>query len=296
MRPPSLESRYHNCEHLTKSDYITRLEAGQDVRQCLSEMGFQDNVKHTFGNLRKYEDFIDVSLACEDGQQSSHVTAVVGNKVVLAASGAFFQNILKNNKKANLLIYLGRVKSEYLEAILDFLYVGEATVEKERLDEFLAAASELKIAGLMSQNTERDDNILEQSPKTSNSRDENSKTTIPSCLSVSTNSVEPEIVKSEEKGDMIERQNQFSGNLEELDETVKSMMVKSTNFVANRRAKTYADICKVCGKEGLGSAIKNHIEANHLEGLSIPCNQCDKIFKSRGALCRHVSIHHRQGR
>ena len=82
-------------------------------------------------------------LACEDG----HI-------VVLAASSAFFQNLLNNNKKASLLIYLGRVKSEYLEGILDFLYVGEATVEKAHLDEFLAAASEVSIAGLMRQNTE----------------------------------------------------------------------------------------------------------------------------------------------
>ena len=71
---------------------------------CLKWASFQDNVKHTFGNLQKDEDFTDVSLACEDGQQFQT------HKVVLAASGGFFQNILKN-----LLIYLGRVKSEYLE-------------------------------------------------------------------------------------------------------------------------------------------------------------------------------------
>ena len=36
---------------------------------CLKWASFQDNVKHTFGNLQKDEDFTDVSLACEDGQQ-----------------------------------------------------------------------------------------------------------------------------------------------------------------------------------------------------------------------------------
>ena len=71
---------------------------------CLKWTSFQGNVKHTLRNMRKDEDFTDVSLACEDGQQFQ------AHKVVLAASGAFFQNILKN-----LLIYLGRVKSEYLE-------------------------------------------------------------------------------------------------------------------------------------------------------------------------------------
>ena len=182
------------------------------------------------------------------------------------------------------------------EAILDFLHVGEAIVEKAHLDEFLAAASELKIAGLMRQNTGKDENILEQTPRKSNSKDdlENSKTTIPSCLSVSIIPSEPEVVKSEEKGSFINRQHQFSGNLEEQDETVRSVMLKSTNLVANRRAKAYANICKVCGKEGLGSAIKNHIEVNHLEGIVLPCNHCASTFKTRVGLRTHAYKAHAQ--
>ena len=101
-------------------------------------------------------------------------------------------------------------------------------------------------------------------------------------------------MKSEEKGSVINRQNQFSGNLEELDETVRSMMVKSTNLVAIRRAKAYADICKVCGKEGLGSAIKNHIEVNNLEGIVLPCNHCASTFKTRVGLRTHANKSHAQ--
>ena len=56
----------------------------------------------------------------------------------------------------------GEVRVSRAEAILDFLYVGEAIVEKAHLDEFLAVASELKIAGLMRQKTEKDENILEK--------------------------------------------------------------------------------------------------------------------------------------
>ena len=68
----------------------------------------------------------------------------------------------------------------------------------------------------------------------------------------------------------------FSGDLEELDERVKSMMEKSLNKYDTGR---FADLCKVCGKEGKGWNIKEHIEANHLEGIVIPCNLCDKIFR-----------------
>ena len=32
--------------------------------------------------------------------------------------------------------------------------------------------------------------------------------------------------------------------------------------------------------------MKDHIEANHLEGISLPCNYCDKIFRSR-----HITYH-----
>ena len=50
--------------------------------------------------------------------------------------------------------------------------------------------------------------------------------------------------------------------------------------------------CKVCGKEGVYGHIKNHIEANHIEGVSIPCTLCEKIFRSRPALKNHNLTHH----
>ena len=45
------------------------------------------------------------------------------------------------------------------------------------------------------------------------------------------------------------------------------MIEKSKNNYSNGAQK--ADKCKVCGKEGKGGNIKDHIEANHLKGLSI---------------------------
>ena len=56
-------------------------------------------------------------------------------------------------------------------------------------------------------------------------------------------------------------------------------MGKSQNNLANGLQK--ADICKICGKEGKGNMIKDHIEANHLEGIDLPCNQCEKTFRYR---------------
>ena len=41
-----------------------------------------------------------------------------------------------------------RMKREDLDAIVDFLYFGEANVHQENLDAFLALAEELKLKGL----------------------------------------------------------------------------------------------------------------------------------------------------
>ena len=84
----------------------------------------------------------------------------------------------------------------------------------------------------------------------------------------------------------------FSGDLEELEQRVKSMMEKSQNNYANETRLAHR--CKVCGKEGMGSAIKDHIEANHLEGIIVPCGQCEKTFGYRNGLRKHLRKDHQK--
>ena len=87
------------------------------------------------------------------------------------------------------------------------------------------------------------------------------------------------------KEQRISRSNFVSGDFKQLDEKVKSMMMKSQNRTSD--GLKFMDICKVCGKEGQWVAIRDHIEANHLEGVSLPCNVCEKVFRSRANLRKH---------
>ena len=66
--------------------------------------------------MRGDNNFSDVTLACEDGQQ------VEAHKVILAASSPFFQKLLGRNKHPHTLIYMRGVKFDDLLAIVDFLY------------------------------------------------------------------------------------------------------------------------------------------------------------------------------
>ena len=86
--------------------------------------------------------------------------------------------------------------------------------------------------------------------------------------------------------------NELSGDLQALNQKVNSMMEKSQNMILVGTHKRPASICKVCGKEAYATDIRDHIEAKHLEGISLPCDHCDKTFSSRHSLRMHKSRFH----
>ena len=62
---------------------------------CLQWNDFKENVITAFGSSREDNNFADVTLACEDGQQ------VEAHKVILVASSPFFKELLRKNKHSH---------------------------------------------------------------------------------------------------------------------------------------------------------------------------------------------------
>ena len=260
---------------------------------CLQWNDFMDNVTSAFKRLRGDKEFTDVTLVCEDGQQME------AHKVILASSSPFLEKILQKSKHPHPLIYLRGFQSKDFAAILDFLYFGEANVYQEDLDSFLAIAEEIKLKGLTGQTF---GDVWEEQEKpehfgpakigkdlftTSTNTDKRESTT--PDISDPLGMLSKELVV----------QNQSGTDLKALDEKVKAMMEKGQKMIPNGQLangtpiQTISSICKVCGKEGLAKHIRNHIESNHLEGISVPCGYCDKTFSSRKSLQKHKSKFHK---
>ena len=251
---------------------------------CLQWNDFKENVNTAFGSLREDTDFTDVTLVCEDGQQ------IAAHKVILASSSPFFQTVLKRNKHSQPLIYMKGAKFEDLSAIVDFLYCGEANVFQGNLDSFLNIAEELKLKGLTNQTEDivnaktENDEALQMNSRSTNQRDKTIKTDSRTLIN------HPTSIKTFDER-RVAIPNFTSGDLQLLDEKVKSMMEKSQNLIPHKQHGTQkAYICKLCGKEGAGIAIRDHIEANHLEGVSLPCNVCGKECRSRMILRKHTCV------
>ena len=170
------------------------------------------------------------------------------------------------------------VKFENLLAIVDFLYLGETNIQQEHLDSFLAIAEELQLKGLIGQNKSGDGEVVDKMTAAS-------EPTYPKQVFKR----ESQVSKAQDLVNFSEHTDKtvalivnFSGDLQDLDEQVKSLMERNKNYETEGWKKGY--ICKVCGKEGQSIHIKNHIEAHHLEGISIPCNYCEKTTRSRKEL------------
>ena len=239
---------------------------------CLQWNDFKDNVSSSFGDLREDRDFTDVTLACEDGNQ------IEAHKVILASSSPFFKDILKRNKHPHPLIFMRGLKSEDLVAIVDFLYFGEANVFQENLDSFLALAEELRLKGLM---------------------DNSDKTKVAEPIFEST-MVKTEKTKQNQVAQNLQHRNATNSNttvalensdLKDLDEQIRSMMTMTDVRGTNGRLLAS---CNICGKQTKLTHMMDHIEANHITGVSHACDICGKTSRSRNALATHKTTFHKK--
>ena len=227
-----------------------------------------------------------MTLACGDGQQ------IEAHKLILAASSPFLEAILHRNGHPHPWIYFRGFQNQDLQAILDFVYYGEASIHQDNLDSFLAIAEELKIKGLIGQTSS---GVMEEVEETTKP---NSEPFIKSAGDEVSSILVPDVNPVENNSTALAIHSQFSGDLEALDEKVKSLMQRGEKMIGNGKqadgrpklATTF--FCKVCGKEGVVSHIRDHIEFNHLEGISIPCEYCEQVFRTRNYLRRHKSRFH----
>ena len=239
---------------------------------CLKWHDFQENISTTFSSLREDTDFADVTLACDDGRQ------VEAHKIILAASSAFFQNLLRENKHAHPLIYMRGMKSEGLVAIVDFLYHGEVNIYQQNVEDFLVIAKELKINGLtgVESDWKQNNKILKANEKldlvrvikTEAIQDHEHDQTTQDFTHIDY------LQKWDKPETTLVLLKEPAGDSQELDEKIKSMIL------LDKKDGERIYTCQVCGKENkYHSNMRNHIETHHIKGVSFPCNLCSKTFR-----------------
>ena len=103
---------------------------------------FGDNFKDSLNELRRQNEFCDVSIVTNETQINCH-------KVVLSSCSEFFRRVLTQHRGGmNTIIYLHNISSKCINNLVTFMYESEVSVGQEDLGELLLVASNLEVKGL----------------------------------------------------------------------------------------------------------------------------------------------------
>ncbi|XP_030240038.1 protein abrupt isoform X2 [Drosophila navojoa] len=157
MEPPPLATSTHSHTHALASTAAAgagtalspatpplpqqQQQSQQQQHYALKWNDFQTSILSSFRHLRDEEDFVDVTLACDERSFTAH-------KVVLSACSPYFRKLLKANPCEHPIVILRDVRSDDVENLLSFMYNGEVNVSHEQLPDFLKTAHLLQIRGL----------------------------------------------------------------------------------------------------------------------------------------------------
>ena len=230
---------------------------------------YSDHLKNMMKEMMMNDDLADVTLVTEDKKQ------IKANISVLSACSPVFKDILKKENNTSSFIYLRGIHSAEMESIIQFIYLGQATFNEERINELLAVGRSLEIKDLCYAVTETDD--IAQDDETS-----------PCVLDASTEEV-GEITNQKRK------QNQELSVKDEYEcEQCDRKYDRKSHLNRHRRtvhegAKFSCDQCDYQFPQK--SSLTTHIQSKHL-GVKYPCNQCDLQFSQKVGLIRHIESKH----
>ena len=245
---------------------------------CLKWNDFTCNVSKSFGLFRNAEYLHDVTLVADDHKQVS------AHKLVLSAFSEYFRDIFKNNNNnKHPLLCLDGISSSDLDDILGYIYNGEIQIYQDKIDRFLSVAQRFKLEGLLSDQGESGDVIQPEAGNFYTTRYENLGYEEESPRKNNVNMVQEthkatKIHETTSSTDVAIME-KVAVSTEEMDD----IKVRTNELMERCDDGKYR--CTLCGKTSNGTSaqsrqqIQYHIEAHHLEGISFPCQHCEKTFR-----------------
>ena len=210
---------------------------------------YSDHLKDMLHNMMSSNELTDVTLVSED---KKHFKA---HRVVLSASSSVFKSIISDNILSSPIIYLRGIQSFEIDSILQFIYLGEATIYQERMNEFLSTAKSLEIKEI-GKDFEIHGNVAD------------SEVDIKQEFSQTNNLPAPRLSSEEAK---------------------VNVLYKQQPFIANGDRKYPCNQCNY--KASKVSHIQEHIKSIH-EGARYPCNHCTYKATTQSNLIRHIRSYH----
>ena len=264
----------------------------------------------TFKDLREEKHFADVTLVSDDQKQTQ------AHKVVLSACSPVLKTILLSNPHSCPILYLRGVKQRELQAILNYMYLGETEINEDSIQEFLSVAKDFALEQLSEKEfkkyVEKENQIYYQQDSLSDMNNE---------IILRNDELEIKLESIQNNENILEKQNQSLNN-----KTPKAIPIfeayakdilsvdngETINYVkryfdkeelncdkTNAKSDLEVDSVKNCEVELISERNDNNFEMKSVN-LSIEkenferfsCHACTASFTRKNSLNTHVQFKH----
>jgi len=263
---------------------------------------YSDHLRDMLYEMKKSDELTDVTLVCDDKKQFK------AHKIVLSACSSVFKSIINNLPQSSSVIYLRGIKHQEIESILEFMYLGVATLHQESIDDFLNVAKNLEIKEIGKDfriDDSNGDDEVEASingPKFEEDDEENSDDNLEG------NEPEFEEVGEDNSDDNLEGKPELNEN-QSIDKAWDSKLpvegpfacdycdnkyLKKRTLISHRSRRhtsvdKYCNLCDYTTKSP--NVLRVHIQSKH-EGVKWACNQCDHQAVYPHNLAEHIKTKH----
>ena len=262
---------------------------------------FSGNMKELMSDLYKSSDFSDVTLVCDDNK------TVKAHKFILGASSPILKEILDMHG-TNPWIYMRKTQYSSLQKIIEFMYLGEAVIDKENIDDLFSLSMDLQIDEII--NSFRSvvySDMIEDKKDISDIKfalDKNPFQLQENLEGIDVNqshSVATEESEHAKNTEFVENPKlqdiELHSSIEAIESTIMRKKRGPKSKTLNKENKTNPRggpaQCPGCGKIfKQSSSMQLHYRSFH-KGIKLSCDQCDYKTYQKVHLNTHINVKHK---
>ena len=269
----------------------TKKQEPKNEKVILSGNEFPSDTVSAFKDMLEDEHFTNVTLVTDGNKR------IKAHKIILSSFSPFFKEMLMNNPHPHPLVYLRGVKQEYLQAIINFMYLGQAKIDLHEVNDFLRVASDLQVKGLHSSENSingQEESATEESigdkmvEEAHMQEEETSQKNAITFQEDSISYIKQESPEKPSESKPISPSSSLNMNSEN-DDVYDEVSCQSPNNVEKANVTCEFPDCKYVAAHK--RYLREHRQAIH-EGIKYQCELCDDKGSTKNDLKKHIQIKH----